>query len=592
MKEERNYTSTNIMQSSKYGNSYMYDLEQSAQKKRIRKLKWIFVVALLLGYVVAITAQTVGMKDIELNATSEFEPTIKDAVKQSDLPEINDTVKKIGNINYGITSAPLLTKYEVLPIDAAKMQNEPLTKLYRSLLKVGFGNYTTPYGEFWINSLRTKEVAYSAHFKHLSSAAQLRNVGYSGFSDNEGELFAKKFYKKHTLTGEFNYKRNVVHFYGYDTTENKLNKDYTKQRFQLFEPVVKVQSHYTDSSKINHVVKLAYYNLQDLYKASENNIKLNTNFNTFINKEQLFVNLDVDYFNHKLPSDTITDVIIKLNPYFKAHGKKWLVDIGLAATLDVMSGVGSGKFYFYPQLNAQYDVYESIIIPYININGGLQKNSLRSLSNENPFVNSQLNYRNTNNKLNAFVGLKGNISSTLSYDLKGGYSIMDSLHYFVIDYNNNTTLDNKFNVIYDNTDLISLSAQAKYQYKEKIHFIAKGNYYKYMPKNIEQAYHKPDFDISLSTIYNLKSKFIIKGDVFVIGNQYALTQVTDNNIKTYQPKLLNSIGDINLGAEYRYSKMLSFLVNFNNIANMRYYRWEKYPSQRFGVMMGLTFVPF
>jgi hypothetical protein len=40
----------------------------------------------------------------------------------------------------------------VIPIDAAKMQNEPLSKLYHSLLKVGMGTYTTPYGEFWINS--------------------------------------------------------------------------------------------------------------------------------------------------------------------------------------------------------------------------------------------------------------------------------------------------------------------------------------------------------------------------------------------------------------------------------------------------------
>ena len=43
-----------------------------------------------------------------------------------------------------------------------------------------------------------------------------------------------------------------------------------------------------------------------------------------------------------------------------------------------------------------------------------------------------------------------------------------------------------------------------------------------------------------------------------------------------------------------------FLINFekfsdedfNNIANTRYYRWEKYPSQRFNLMAGLTFIPF
>ena len=591
MKETKNYNSGTILSSSKYGNSFMYEQDQQMQKRRIKKLQWFFVFILILGYFAAAVAQN-GIKDIELKATSEFEPTIKDAVKLGDLPEIKDTVKKIANINYGIASTPLVAKYEVIPIDAAKMKNEPLTKLYHSLLKVGMGTYTTPYGELWINSLRTRDVAYGIHLKHISSSSHLKGVGYSGYSDNEVEVFSKKFYKKHTLTGEFNYKRNVINFYGYDTTENKLSKDYNKQRYQLFEPVIKVQSHYTDSTKINHFIKVGYYNLTDIYNVAENNIKLNTVFNTYVNKERLFVAFDADYYNHKLPHDTFNDVIIKLNPYFETHGKKWLADIGLAATLDMFSNQNSAKFYFYPQLNAQYDVYESIIIPYIGINGGLQKNSLRSLSNENPFIKSTINYKNSNTKFNVFGGLKGNLSSKTSYDAKASYSIVDSMHFFVVDYTDNRVLDNQYKVIYDNTNLFNVSGQVKYQYKEKIHFIAKGNYYMYKTKNLARAYHKPNFDLTFSTIYNLKSKIIIKADIFVIGNQFALTQVSNNFVYTTEPKLLKGIVDVNLGAEYRYSKMLSFFVNFNNIANTRYYRWEKYPSQRFNLMAGLTFIPF
>ena len=78
----------------------------------------------------------------------------------------------------------------------------------------------------------------------------------------------------------------------------------------------------------------------------------------------------------------------------------------------------------------------------------------------------------------------------------------------------------------------------------------------------------------------------------MIGDQFALTQVKKDSVYITEPKLLKSVGDISLGVEYRYSKMLSFFANFNNIANMRYYRWEKYPSQRFNFMVGLTFVPF
>ena len=591
MKDEKNYNSDTILSSSKHGNSFMYEKDRLQQKRRTKKLQWFFVILLILGYVITTLAQTGGTNQT-FTTTTTFEPTIKDAVMLGDLPEIKDTVKKITNINYNIQSSPLVSKYEVVPIDAAKMKNEPLSKLYRSLLKVGLGTYTTPYAEIWLNSLRTRDIAYGVHYKHLSSSSQLKNVGYSGFSDNEAELFANKFYKKHTLTGEFNYKRNVVHFYGYDTTENHLTKDFTKQCYQLFEPSITLQSHYTDSSKINHRIKLGYYNLSDLFYVAENNIKLNTMFNTFINKERLFVGLDVDYYNHKLQKDTFNNAIIKLNPYFDAHGKKWKADIGLAVAMDMFSSQSDAKFYIYPQLNAQFDVYESIIIPYAGINGGLQKNSFRSLSNENPFISSTIDYKNTNTKYNVYAGLKGNLSSNMSYDAKASYSSVDNMAFFIIDYSDSSTLDNKYKVVYDNTILFNVTGQLKYQYKEKLHFIAKGNYYNYQTQLLTRAYHKPDFDLTLSTIYNLKSKIIIKADVFVLGNQFSLTKIKDNNTFITQPKILDGVGDINLSVEYRYTKMLSFFVKCNNIANMRYYRWEKYPSQRFNFMIGLSFVPF
>jgi len=582
-----------VMYHNRYANSDALRDEQRQQRRRIKRLQWLFILLLLLGYVTASLAQ--APIDNTFNNKSDFNPTIKDAVKLSDLPEIKDSVKRIDNIKYSITSKPVDNKYEVQGIEAAKMANEPLSKLYRSLIKAGFGTYTTPYFEAWVNSLRSRDMAYGIHYKHQSSMSHLRDVGYSGYSDNEAEIFGKKFYKKHTLYGDFNYKRNRVYYYGYDTSLNDVSKSYIKQYYQIFEPKLRLQSHYTDSTHLNHDISLAYYNLTDNYKVAENNVKLGALLNTYINKERLFVNVDLDYYNNKMPKDTFNNFIAKVNPYFAAHGEKWKVDIGLTAAIDYFSNAGgASKFYFYPQINAQYDVYESIIIPYAGINGNLQKNSLRSLSSQNPFIGQQIDYKNTNTRFNLFGGLKGNLSSSTSYDVKVAYSAIDNLNYFVIDYSDNTTMDNKFKVLYDNTNLFTVGGQLKYQLKEKIHFIGKGNYYLYKPKNLTQPYHRPDFDLTFSTIYNLKSKIILKADLFFIGKQWALTEVADGAMGNYiqKPTQLKGLADINIGAEYRYSKMLSFFVNFNNVGNFRYYRWEKYPSQRFMMMVGLTFVPF
>ena len=560
-------------------------------KRQKSQIEWLLIILIVLFYAGATMAQTGATEQI-YNVPSEFQPTIKDAIKFSDVPEIKDTVKRIKNIKYGITSVPLFPKYQVVPITQAKLQNEPLGKLYHSLLKVGYGPiYNMPYGDFWIGNTRSRDINYGAHLKHLSSTTHLRDVGYGGYSDNEINVFGKQFYKKHTLSGDFDYERNVIHYYGYDTTLNKLENDFTRQRYQFIQPKVRLVSHYTDSTNINHDLGLSFYNLQNLNREEENNIKFNGTGTMFINKEKLNVNLITDYYNHKQANDTINDLIVSISPSFEAGGNKWHANVGLTGTLDNFRK--ANRFYFFPKLNVHYNVYENMIIPYAGVNGGLIKNCFRTLSKENMFVDTTLNYANTNNKYNAFIGLRGNLSSKTTYDAKVSYAQYDSMQFFVIDYKGASQINNHFNVVYDNTTLLTVGGQLKYQWKEKLNIIGKGNYYIYKTKNLTRAYQKPDYDLTLSGIYNLQSKIIIKTDIFMVGQQWAQTQTTDiNGLNVLSPKQLKGYVDANLGAEYRYSKMLSFFVQLNNIANQRYYKWDRYPSQRFNFMFGVTFVPF
>lgn len=562
-------------------------------KRQKKLLEWLIILFLSLFYSIAVLAQENGLEELNYVAPSTFSPTIRDAVKFSDLPEIKDSVIRIKNIKYGISSRPYFPKYEVQKIEAAKIQNEPLNKLYRSLLKVGYGPiYNQPYAEFWINNLRSKENNVGFHAKHYSGTPHLSGVGDGSFSDNEANLYGKKFYKKHSLFGELNYRRNVVHYYGYDTSYYNTEKsEFSKQRYQLIEPRVRLLSHYSDSTHINHDIRLSYYNLDNLQKETENNIKAEAYTSFFVNKEKLNLNLITDLYNHKQRLDTLNDLIVTLNPSFEASGKKWFSRVGLSATLDNFKN--QSRFYFYPEIYLHYNIYEDLITPYGGVNGALIKNSFRSISTINPFVDSTLNYNNTNNKYNLFLGLRGNLSSKTSYDVKLTYSQFDNLALYAINFADKNKLYNRFEMLYDNTSLLNFSGQLKHQMKEKINLIAKGNYYLYETKNLDYAYHRPDFDITFSGIYNLNSKIIVKADLFFVGNQWARTATLDSlGRPTYSNKQLKGYFDANLGVEYRYSKMLSFFGRFNNIANQRYYRWDQYPSMRFHFMLGLTFVPF
>jgi len=560
-------------------------------KKQKQNVQLVLILLLVLAHAVICFSQ--NNPNNTFMAKSDFKPEIKESVRFADIPEIRDSVKRISGIQYGIVSNPLFPKYEVQKIDAAKMRNEPNKKLYHALLKAGYSPlYNMPYGEFLIGNLRAKDLAYGARLKHFSSSAQLEDAGYSGFSDNLVNIHGKKFYKKHTLNGNFDYQQNVLHYYGYDTSLHKINdRNITRQRYQLIEPTLVLQSHFTDSTRINHRIKAGFYNLQGLPMSSETNVNVDAVGTMFLNKEKLNVGLSTDFFNHQWRQDTINDLIVSLAPSFLAGGKKWKAEMGLKATLNRFNQ--DTRFYFYPNLNVEYDIYESLIIPFAGVNGGLLKNSLRSFSNENPFIDSTFRYANSNNKYNIFLGLKGKLSSNTGYEIKASYSQVDSMHFYAIKYSSQSPLFNRFDVLYDNASLITVGGQLKYQMHEKMQVIGKANYYIYKLANLERAYHKPDYDLTLSGIYNLQSKIILRADVFLIGQQWVLTQkMNDMGNPVLINEQLKGLVDVNLEAEYRYTKMLSFFARFNNIANQRYYRWERYPTQRFNFTLGLSFVPF
>jgi hypothetical protein len=475
------------------------------------------------------------------------------------------------------------------PIEAAEMVGEPLTKLYNGLVKIGMGNYKMPYGEAWYNNLRSREYSAGFRIKHLSSSATLDDYGFGGYSDNEASIYGKKFLKEHTLSGNFDYTRNVVHYYGYsDSLANLIDRDFvTKQRFNYFGAGAELMSHYASKQRYNHDIRMNYYYLGDSYNESENNFKVNGSVHTEVLKELLKVNASVDYYNYKSAVDTTNNTIITLNPNFIANGEKYKASIGVTAAMDVFV---SSKFYFYPNVDLSYNIFENIIVPYAGATGGIIKNSFKSLSDENPFIRPVLTMTNTNKKYEVYGGLKGTLSSTIAYNAKVSYSSLENLALYVND--NDELLANRFSVIYDNAELLNISGQVSYQQREKLRIGLSGSYNNYKMSLESRAWYKPQLEFSLFANYNLKDKIVAKVDLFYLGEQFAKTYVTDTTVaggKKVVAQELKGVLDANLGLEYRYTKKLGFFLNFTNIANYRYYRYSNYPTHRFGFMGGLSY---
>lgn len=193
---------------------------------------------------------TIGNRDIKL----------RDAYRISSLPQLFDTAIVKTNVRYEIKPVLAATKYEVEPIQAANLRIvEPLTKLYRVYVKGGVGMYTSPIGEFYFNSLRSRTGGFGVNAQHYSSAGGIKNVlSNCAFSNNKAQLWGKTFLGKHGLLGNVNFSQQVNHFYGYDKSlidlskENGPTADSIRQRFQTLSGEVKFESYYDNLKKLNH----------------------------------------------------------------------------------------------------------------------------------------------------------------------------------------------------------------------------------------------------------------------------------------------------------------------------------------------------
>ena len=556
--------------------------------KSFRYIGTLICISLSVSVFAQSTKKDTG--DIIVIRGEGYVPVIKkDAFKVSETPQNVKGPEIRSDIQYVIQPSRIDTKFKLEPITAARMSGEPLTKLYKSLIKVGYGTYQTPMAEIFFNTGRSKKRSLGFSYNHLSSNGTIDNFGNQAYSTNNAKGNMSYFYKNHTLDVNANWKRDVVHYYGYSPKiYTDIKEDSIRQRFALSELKTSLYSTYSNHDKLHHRFDLNYYNLFDRFKTMENNVCLKANFDKEIKldkemqDEKFLLEIEGTYNSFTNPEDTVSAGLIKIMPAvsFKANDLHVL-----AGVRGIVEADSTSYLRFFPFVNASLNLADNLVIIYGGINGDVHENTFRTMSTENPFVNPRLNHVNTREKLSANFGIKGNFSSKIAFNASIANYNMINMPLFVTD--TTEPMKNRFTVIYDDVKYIKGSGEVSYQKNEKIKFIAGADYYYYQPSTEKQVWHKPSIIGKVIAEYNIQDKIIAKAAIYYYGKTYS--KAYDSTGMVVMPHLNKGIVDINIGLEYRYTKILSAFINFNNIAAMRGYPWYNYPNQRFSLIGGLTY---
>jgi hypothetical protein len=542
---------------------------------------------------------------------NDYSPVLKDASRIQSLPVIADTVKTEPKFEYSVMPTMYRTSFTPQKISAATVKGEALKPLNTGFVKVGYGNYISPFAELYINSKRQKNYSLGIAAHHHSSFGKIKNYLnqkiYSGYDDSRIEAFGKKLFAKSVLSGKVYFSSNGINYYGYDPkvygntdTINWETFDYVdtrdeveKQRFSRVGANMAFESQQTGKKHWNYKFGLGYQYFFTKTKDYQHKIDVIANVGRSV--KNISYGVDINYlFNANKISwvnNTNNDMFINPEPYFRFENEKWNVKAG--ANL-VYSAGSTNKFYIYPDVYAQLNI-SNTLLPYISYGGHLENNNLEYLSTINPFVIS-FPYVNTSYQHEVNLGLKANISKKVYLHINANYSRIDKMVFFV-----NDTLEplhNKFRMEYMDVDRVGAYAELSMrELAPGLDIMLKAHYYYYIklgdpnvlnsPKIADaRPWQMPDLDVSLRASYRLTNKISFGVEGYFLNRCYAKEYVEG----VQYAKKMKAVIDVNLFGEYKFDDNFSAFLYLNNIACQRYYIWNNYRAQGFNAMVGLTYM--
>jgi hypothetical protein len=574
----------------------------------------LIIPALVFFCLIPVSAQVKkqepGLKR-EVTLYNPYKPSLPESKKRSYLPDMNDTVKVRPESHYEISTKPFTPEYIISPIKPATLMPDPLTKLYKSYINLGLGNYLSPLAEISISNERSKKGSLGFYARHYSTngyiGLQNGKKVFAGYMDNDASLYGRKFFKGNVFGSSVDFTQKTRYAYGYDTGMigySAIKKD-IRLNYNNIGVKLSLSSTNTDSAGLAYKFGISYnffHNTKNLYQHS-------AGLTGIMQKSVLgfTVGSGVTYDFCKIPDILLinTKYIASISPFIKKSSGLWNFKLGLQALLDKNMGT-LPELHIYPDLNLSFSVVPSYVSFFAGLSGKLEKNDPLKIISENPFFvadGSLFSMPNTNHSIIVTSGLKGNNGIGGNYLLSASYSLINDMLFYsnivsplwfnilhpgvpVQEYGNH------FLAIPDNVELINIHGELSGLISDKISYNGSMNWYKYSLSYNDYAWGKPPWDARLGIKYNLRDKIIVGGEFtgtgkrkFQVRNENPLSSTLQIPDEFEVPVHIN----LNLTAEYRYSKILSVWARFDNLSYNLNYEWAYYPSQRFLCMLGFTY---
>ncbi len=536
-----------------------------------------------------------------INVVKPYTPTISDAFKVKETPSIDDeetATKK--DIKYNIFSFPVASTFTPAKGKAAMVEKSKPVKLYDNYATLGVGTYTTILGEVYLNNAISRTESVSGYISHHSSQGGIEDLLLDDkFSNSKINVNYSNRLRDLTWNVEAGFQHQMYNWYGLPqsmvtvASANDIDGKHSFFGAHLGSDVTFENTYINSGSFL-------FRRFGDNQGSGENRFVIKSTIDLPINREEISTDIVFDYLGDAFDrSYETTDELkygnfqIGVTPKYQLKQDDLTVNLGASVFYLNDTEANDSKVYIYPNVTASYRLVNDILIAYGGVKGSLIQNSYYDFATENPFVSPTLFIQPTDQLYNAYVGLKGKVSSNMSYNISGRYISDRNKALFI---NNNITATsqdysygNSFGIVYDNVDTFSLAGEINVDVNRNFKLGIKAEYFSYTSDTQVEAWNLPDIKGSLFLDYQINEHWFTGANVFYVGERKDQVLLTTFPAVTYRTNNLDSYFDANLHLGYHVNDQLSVFAKANNLADDGYQRWQNFPVQGIQFLAGATY---
>ncbi|MCF7569504.1 TonB-dependent receptor [Sabulilitoribacter arenilitoris] len=537
-----------------------------------------------------------------IDVVKPYTPSISDAFKVKEIPSLDDeetATKK--EIKYNIFSFPVASTFTPAKGKAAVVEKAKPAKLYDNYATLGFGTYTTILGEVYLNHAISRTESVGGYVSHHSSQGGIEDLSFDdNFSTTKINANYSSRLRDLAWHVEGGFQQQMFNWYGVPQSQiaqaqtNNIDVDHSFYS-AYFGGDISFENTYINSGS------LFFRRFGDNQGSGENRFIAKAKIDMPIQGEEISTDFKFDYingtfdrsyfFNNELRHSNFQ---ISVSPTYQLKEDDLTLNLGASISYLRDSETKENSIYLYPNITATYRLVNDVLIAYGGIQGELIQNSYHDFATENPFVSPTLMVMPTDQQYNAHIGLKGKLSSNMSYNISGRYLADRNKALYR---NNDVTLTsqnysygNSFGIVYDDVDTFGVAGEINVDVNRNFKLGIKAEYFKYTTDTETEAWNLPDVKGSLFLDYQINEHWFAGANLFYIGerkDQFFL----NNGITITTPftMVLDSYFDANAHLGYHINDKISVFAKANNINNKAYQRWQNFPVQSIQFLAGATF---